>query len=329
MEYKVFIFSNDVINGQYNFDYAKFYKICAFNIIGIKEISIEKFDINRHFIEDNENLIIFCPNENLDNLVIKNINSLGNKKTFVDDQIVIFEKGDNKITFVPIESNLELLNKVFTRNQNKKYCEFHLFGLVKKQIEDKLNKLQNEISGFEYKFLCKDLLSDIYVSYDGNSTLIDDNQVKIASEFNQYVYSGNEINLPEIVGKMLKLKSMSLALCENVTQGKIIYTLFENNENFNEVLKTFTIDEFEYLTNDQLYDKTVKFLKSSQASLAVMTNGKILEDGLEFNFAIADHNEVHIFKNTFKADKDSCLALATNSLLFHLTKKLRQNELTF
>ncbi len=329
MEYKVFIFSNDVAGGQESFDYAKFNKICAYNLISISGFSIEKFDLERHFIEENKNLIIFCNNANLDNLMIKNINLLGNRKTFIDEQLVVFYKGENKIIFVPLESNLDLLNKVFIRKENKKYCEYHLFGLGKKQIEEKLSKLQNEIDGFEYRFLYNNLLSDIYVEYNGNLILIDDNQVKIASEFKQYVYSENETLLPEIVGKMLKLRTKTLAICENITKGNIIHSLFKDNENFNESLKTFLFDNFEYLSNDQLYDSAVKFLKSSQADIAVMTNGRAIEDGIEFNFALADQKEVHIFKNTFKADKNLCLDMATNSLLFHLAKKLRQNDLTF
>ncbi len=329
MEYKVFIFSNDVVNGQGSFDYDKFNKICAYNLINIKEFNIKKFDIERHFIEDNENLLIFCNNANLDNFMIKNINSLGNKKTFIEEQIVVFYKGENKIVFVPLESDLELLNKVFARNENKKYCEYHLFGLGKSQIEEKLHKLQSEIDGFEYKFLYNNLLSDIYVAYNGNLILIDDSQVKIASEFKQYVYSENETILTEIVGKMLKLRSKTLAICENITKGMIVYSMFKDNENFNESLKTFSFDNFEYLANDELYNKAVSFLKSSQADIAVMTNGRFLNDGIEFNFALADSKEVHIFKNTFKSDKNTCLEMATNSLLFHLAKKLRQNDFTF
>lgn len=329
MEYKVFIFSSDVLKGQNNFDFVKFNKVCLYNLIDIKGFYIESFDIERHFIENNENLIIFCNNDNLDNLMIKNINLLGNKKDFIDEQIVVFSKNENKIIFVPLESNLDLLNKVFVRNENKKYCEFHLFGLGKKQIEEKLIKLQNEIDGFEYKFIYNNLLSDIVMAYNGQSLLIDDNQVKIATEFKQNVYSENDMGLTEIVGKMLKLKGKNIAICENITKGKIVYSLLNDNENLNEVLRDVSFDNFEYLSNDQLYDKAVKYLKTTQADIAVMTNGKIIDGGIEFNFAFADNFEVHIFKNTFKSDIDSCLDMATNSLLFHLAKKLRQNDLTY
>ena len=58
MEYKVFIFSDDVIDGQYKFDFVKFNKICVYNLIDVKSINIEKFDLD-WLLPENKNLIIF------------------------------------------------------------------------------------------------------------------------------------------------------------------------------------------------------------------------------------------------------------------------------
>ena len=265
----------------------------------------------------------------MDNLIIKNINNLGNKKTFIDDQIVIFEKSNSKIVFIPLECDFSLLNKVFKREENKKYCEFHLFGIGEKEVENKLKTLKDEVDGLEYKFNYENLLCDIVVAYNGNTTLIDDNQVKIASAFKQNAYSENDMKLTEIVSKMLSLKNKNISICENITKGKIIYSLLKDNENFKELLKTATFDNFDYLNNDALYEKAVEFLKETNADIAIMTNGKFTENGLEFNYALADNQEVHIFKNNFKANQDNCIEMAKNSLLFHLVKKLRQNDITF
>ena len=325
MEYKVFIFSDDVIDGQYKFDFVKFNKICVYNLIDVKSINIEKFDLD-WLLPENKNLIIFCENKNLDNLIIKNIKYLSGKRTLIDEQLVIFEKENSRVIFAPIESDLDLLNKVFTR-EGKKFCEFHLFGIGKSQVKDKLEKLKGEIDGFNYKFIYDNLLCDIVLSYNGSSELIDDNQVKIAGEFKQYVYRENEMSLREKVSKMLALKNKTLSICENVTRGAITESLLKSNENFK--IKEVKFEEFELTNNDVLYDKTIKFLKSSEADIAVVTHGKRSPDGLEFTFAIADNFEVHIFKNNFKAEINSCLEMAKNALLFHLVKKLRQNDISF
>ena len=329
MEFKVFIFSNDVLEGHFKFDFDKFKIFCINNLIEIKSFAIESFDLNRQFLENDKNLIIFCNNEDIDKLIIKNIQLLGSNKNFIDEQIVVFNKESNKIIFVPLESDIELLDKAFAGDDNKKTCQFHVFGLKKEEIKQKLEKLRQEIDGFEYKYSYDNLISDIVMTYNGQTSLIDDNQVKIATEFKQFLFSENDMTLPEIVSRMLNLKGKTISICENVTKGKIIYTLLRANENFKDVLKTVKFDEYELLNADILYDKTINFLKDSKADIAVMTNGNFSEDGLTFNFVIADSSEVHIYKNTFKANKESCIDMAVNSLFFHLVKKLRQNDLTY
>ena len=327
MEYKVFIFSDNILKGQDKFDFNLFNQICLNYMVEIESINILNFDINREFIEDNKNLIVFCDNKNLDNLIIKNIHSLGSKKTFVDEQIVIFDKAGIKTIFVPLESNLKLLNKVFTKDDSKKYCQFHVFGLSKEQVQDKLEGLKNRIEGFSYKFIYDNLLCDIVMSYNGQNNLIDDNMVMIASEFKQYLYSENDMRLPEIVVKMLKLKDKNIALLENVTQGEIAGNLLKNQGQ--NLLKNVLFETFDAKTNEQLCERAEKFKKDTQADVAVVMNGQETENGLNFNFAIAINGEIHIYKNNFKADKNACVGMAKNSLLFHLAKKLRENNVSF
>lgn len=324
MGYKVFIFSDNILKGQDKFDFSLFNKVCLENLIDIDSINIDKFDIDREFIKENENLIVFCENKNLDNLIIKNIRFLGSKKTFVDEQIVIFDKAGTKVIFAPIESDLRLLNKVFIKDENKKYCQFHLFGLSKEQIQERLERLKQRIDGFSYKFICDNLLCDIVLSYNGKINLIDDNMVLIASEFKENVYSENNMLLPEIVVKMLKLKDKSLAVVENVTQGRVIESLLgEGDSSF---LKGAWFEQISSIDTDILCEKVEEYKKKSQADVIVIMSGNDDENGLVLNFAIAGGEEIHIYKNNFKADKESCIEMAKNSILFHLAKRLRQKD---
>lgn len=325
MDYKVFVFSDEVLKGRLKFDYELFNQICLYNLVNITYFQVDKYDEKKDFIQTDENLIVFCENKNLDNLVIENINKLGSKKTFIDEQIVIFDRAGRKVVFVPLECDFNLLDKVFVKDNNKKYSEFHIFGLSKETILEKLNKLNDEIVNFNYKISYDNLLCDIVVSYDWQDSLLDDNMVKIASEFKQNAYSENKMRLPEIVVRLLKLKEKNLAICENVTQGLIAGSLLKYDDDFT-AIKSVKYEKFDFTNNDVLYDKTLKFLKDAQSDVAVVTNGKYIDGIMDFTFAIADKKEVHIFKNTFKAGEKSCKQMAKNALLFHLTKKLRQND---
>lgn len=327
MEYKVSIFSDNILKGQDKFDYDLFNQICLDYLVDITEFKISPFDLDKITLQGDKNLIVFCENRHLDNLIIKNIRNLGSKKAIIGEQVVVFDKAGVKTIFVPLEEDLHLLQKVFTKDENKKYCQFHIFGLSKEQVKNSLENLKSRITGFSYKFIYDNLLCDIVMSYDGQSSLIDDNMVMIASEFKQYLYSENDMGLSEIVIRVLKLQNKTLAIIENVTQGEIAESLLKFQGQ--SVLKKVSFEDFETKTNEQLCEKAEVFKKESQSDVAVVMNGQEVEGGLNFTFALAVNSEIHIYKNSFKADKTSCIKMAKNSLLFHLAKKLREKNISF
>ena len=328
MEYKVYIFSDNALKSQI-FNFTAFRKFCARCHVNLQSIHLEKFDSNWK-IDENTDLIIFCENNVLDSLIINNIDRLGNKKTFIKEQIVIFEKNGHRIVFAPIEADLALLEGAFPPLDGKKYCQFHLFGISEQTVLEKLGSLKSQIDGFQYSINYHNLLCDVYICYNGQSDFIDDNQVTIASQFKQYIYSENDMNLTNIIGKMLSLKNYTLAINEDITKGEIAFRLLQdNNDEFIQLLKSSSVVKPEYCDSDQLYNKAVALLKSSGADIAVVTSGQQTENGVNFNYAIAQSSEVHLFKNNFKADFGSCIKMAENSLLYHLAKKLRQNDISF
>lgn len=330
MEYKVFIFSDDIIKGQAQFDFEKFNKICAYRLIDISEFIIEKFDLEKSFLENDKNLIIFCDNKNLDNLIIENIDKISGQKKIIDEQIVVFKKEERMIVFVPIETDLELLSKVFEKQQNSVYYQYKIFGLGKETIISRLEELKKDIPDLKYKILYDNLLCDIFISYQNDEvTLIDDKKIKIVSAFNNNIFSENSFSLSKIIYSLLSQKNKSISILENITKGEIINSLLEENDNFLEYLKEVKIKSFECDNDDVLVDKTLKFLRETGSDIALVTNGKFNENALNLKFAIADKNEVHIYNSSFKADKNKCIEMAKNSVLFHLMKKLRQNDFAF
>lgn len=314
MEYKVFIFSNKLLNGELEFDLNKFNKICGSNFISLSSIEIKNFDLERQFLEE-ENLIIFCENENLDNLIIKNISNLGSKKELIDEQIVVFNKAGIKRIFIPIEGDLNLLNKTFDKLKNVEILK--IFGLSQIDIKTKLESLKSEID-FEYKIIYKNLLADVYINYENDNAIKD----RIKSLFNQNIYSENE-SLTRLIYNLLEGKNYTLSIYENITNGLILNSLLEENEGFYNHLKEIKIEQFECPNSDFLVDRALKTLKESGCDLSIVTHGRYNDNSLEFDFALATQNEVHVYKNNFKAQKENALEMAKNSLLFNLVKKLR------
>lgn len=330
MEYKVFIFSDSIVKGQAQFDFEKFNNICAYKLINISQFIIENFDLEKSFLENNKDLIIFCDNNNLDNLIIKNIENLSGQKKIIDEQVVVFKKEEHMIVFVPIEADLYILNKVFENQPDLTYCQYKVFGLSKNTIIEKLELLKNDIPYFEYKILYDNLICDIFISYKNEElSLIDENKMKIVSAFNNNIFSENSFSLCKIIYSLLSQRNKSISIYENITKGKIVSSLLDENEDLINYIKDVKIKSFQCDSDDELVETTLKYLKDTGSDVVLITNGKFVENGLNFKFSIADKNEVHIFNSNFKADKNKCIEMAKNSALFHLMKKLRQNNFAF
>lgn len=329
MEYKVFIFSENVVNGQLYFDFSKFNKVCAKNLVDISQLVVEKFNIDRVFIEEDKSLIIFCENKNLDNLIIKNIKSLPIDRDMIEEQAVIFKKEDRRVIFAPIEMNLSLFDKIFEKNGNYKYSNFRLFGIGREEVVTKLEALRSEIEDFKYKIIYNNLLCDIYVCYKNEDSLIDESQVKIMTSLKPNVYSENDMSLCNIISSLLHQQNLNISILENITQGNIVSNLLQENKDFQMVLKEAKFEDIDCENSEMLVEKTVKFLNDSKSDIAIITYGNFVGEKLEFKYSIADKKEVHLYNSSFKAEKNNCLEMAKNSLLFHLVKKLRQNDFAF
>lgn len=330
MEYKVFMFSDGILKGQAQFDFKKFNQICASKLINISDISIERFNLDKPFLEDDKNLIIFCENKYLDELIIKNIKELGNNKKLINEQALIFKKNDFNIAFLPLEIDLEILNKIFDNEENFTYGQYRVFGLSKESVLKSLNNLKEKFEDFDYNIIYDNLICDIFVKYKRkDDSLIDDCKLELLSVFEKYVFSEDNSSLSNIVSSLLLQKNKTISICENITNGKILYNLLNANKDFDKVLKLINIKDVECENDEQLVDFSMKFLKEAGSDIAVVTLGGYNDSTLEFKFALANKNEVHIYNSTFKADKNVCKEMAKNSVLFHLMKKLRQNDFAF
>ena len=329
MEYKVIILSDDFVNGQVCFDFNKFSAVCAYNFIDISDFLIEKLDLNKNYIEKDENLIIFCNNINLDNLIINNIKNLSGEKILINDQVVIFKKRENQIIFVPLEIDFNIFEKVFARDLSYEYLQFGLFGLGKERIVELLENLKNKFNDVSYKIFYHDLLCNVYIKYQKKEeNLIDDVKLEVVSLFSNNIYSENNLELNDIISNILIQKNMTISLFENITKGKILTSLLENNDKLINYINSIKVDN-KFQNDDQLVNFSLDYLKESSSNLVVISCGEFKDNYLEFKFALADKNEVHIYNSTFIAKREDSLNMAVNSVMFHLIKKLRQNDFAF
>ena len=123
------------------------------------------------------------------------------------------------------------------------------------------------------------------------------------------------------------MRNLTISICENITKGTIVSSLLKNVD-FNQFLKKSEIHFFDSIDNNALHKYSLKLLEESGSDIAIVTAGQTVEDKLNFVFAIADKKEVHFYKCSFTLTEEASV-MAKNTLLYHLVKKLRQNDFSF
>ncbi len=325
MNYKVIILSKKVLDGHVKFDLTAFLNLLAKNGITLTNLSIS----SSLDLEGEDNLIIFTENSELDNVIIENINKLGSNKKLYSELAVKFTNNDRKIIFLPVDLGWqELLSQILEEEKDatRKYCKFHLFGTNPQSVSKQLEGVE----GISYRTYGDNLLTDVYLSYEGSESLIDDKQVKLASLFRDNIYSENDLGLSQIVFELLRLKNLKLAVKDSVTGGKVLSRLNEDNEGFSSVLKKGEITTREgVLDAEKTYLAAYNFLKDSGSDIVIVLDGEFDKKGLSSIIAVGDKNSILVYKNRFNAKRKECLEMATTCALFHLTRKLRQNDFAF
>lgn len=326
MEYKVFIFSSGIFDGRKSFDFNKFNQVCGKYLVEINQIVITKYKSYSLALEK-DNLIIFCDNKNIDQLIYSNIDCIGRQKKVIEDKIAVFGNDERNIVFIPIEFDINMLEHVFIE-ENRNYSQFHLFGLRENEVVEKLNIIKEQIETLEYHLIYENLVTHIYLSYLGDKEKRHEIEGEIARYFNQYIYSENDLTLALIVYRLLKLKDYKIAIWEISTNGIITSQLFKENSDFASVLEKAKFDYTECKDVDMLYEKALNFKKELSCEIALLVYRQEGEIEDCYQFAICYGNEIFLYKNIFKTDHKISLEMAKNAVLFNLAKKLRQNDIT-
>ena len=333
MEYKIYVFNDDKLQ-DIGFDFSALQKIMAGFNASILSFAMLKHDNENlaKLFEEKTNLILFFKNQEIDNVICDQIKNLGNQKNIIDEQIVVFNKDENKIIFVPYDTEwISLLSKVnLNPERGNKTCAYKLFGIQKQQTQEILNKLSGEIENLKYTILSKGLLTDVYISYTGSNDMIDDSQVKIASALKQYIYSENSLELAKSIRQLIALKGLKLNICEGVTGGALLKEIC-SGQNFEDILKEGKLEFLKGdLTADSVYKQTLNIIEGeSDDVFAINVQGQFQNDGITCIYAIGNSKSIDVYKNSFKVKHELAVKYAVDAIMFNVVKKLRQNNLSF
>lgn len=336
MKFSVYVFSNEISTGKLNFDIVSLHKFFAMHDCKCQKLVFFDFDKEKNWEElqsslaEDENQLILMENCKIDDFTFERIALLGKYVGTIDEQALLFEKDGKKLAFLPVDENWQtLLDKIVKLKEGKKVYQFKVFGRPIEEVEGHLKDLQSCFDGLEYSIFYDNLICEIYLSYFGKYGEIDEVQMQVASKFKDELFSENGMEIEKAILQCLRLKNVRLAIFDGATGGHLINKL-NQNQNFDEVLKVCKVEsDICKPTSDGLYDFCIKSLDNSDGDVVLALTKKETGDAEEYLFAIADKKAVHMFKNKFSSADKVNKAFATNSALFQLLKKLKQNDFAF
>lgn len=335
MNFKVFVFSDKIISGKYKFEMEKLQELFAQRDILCKELLFFSFasDLFWQKIEGEigkENLLVFLSNSKIDGIIYQNFAKLGQFEKTVDEQALVFGKDDNKTIIMPYDVDyLAMLKKILERPVGRKVIALQIFGKRDEEIEKKLSLLGQEFEDLRYTYFSSNLVSKLYLSYKSVQEGIDSKQVALSLPFQDCLFSESELTLANCVLKLLRLKNITLSIVDCFTGGEIIEKFYNDCDNFDDAVKSYRIDKTNSaLTSDSVYQMAVEERKFG-SDVCLCIDGRENEKGSEVIFAIASKNDVSIFKNTFSIKGQKARGMSANSALYHLFRKLKQNDFAF
>lgn len=235
---------------------------------------------------------------------------------------------------------LPLINDIST---NKLECvTIRCYGILEKDIRNLiLDELNNP--NITIQILNNRLDNIIYIRYSSSAvTDIQSILSSITTKLNKFIYSTEDTNLYETAQYLLNLHKKKLVIAETLTLGNINKNLCQIDSNL--ITDTYIFNNFDAIMrklnlNQKVIDTYGRFsvntayeldnllLENSNADIAVFVLG---DRNLDTCFvAIGDLDGIHIYKNKILKTDENLIENISDTALFYLIKKLRQNDLQF
>jgi len=233
-----------------------------------------------------------------------------------------------------------LLNDII--NINDEILTLRCYGILEKDIREVLidefsnNNIQIQIIGTR-------LDNKVTIKYNQNNIAIAQEIIaSICSKLSKFIYSTEDTDLYETAINLLNLQKKKLVIAESLTLGnislnlsKIDHNVLENSyifNSFDSITKQFKPDasiekQHGRYSVQMIYELDNILLQSSTAQIAVFVHGGYDNDICYV--AIGDIDGIHVYKNKIISDNKQMIDTLSETTIFYLIKKLRQNDLQF
>ncbi|MBE5735755.1 MAG: hypothetical protein E7356_00130 [Clostridiales bacterium] len=218
-------------------------------------------------------------------------------------------------------------------------CYGTLLSSIKQTISNELNN-----SSINITFVNNRLDTAIYIRYNSTQNAIAQPIIaEICSKLNNYIYSTDDTNLYETATNLLSIQRKKLAIVETITNGNIAHQLNKHNannliqfsQNFTNqsaILEQFRVDDklinhHGFNSVNIVYELDNLLIQKTVADIAIFVLGDINDDMCYV--AIGDLDGIHVYKNKINHNDTSLIDTLSETTMFYLIKKLKQNDYKF
>ncbi len=216
------------------------------------------------------------------------------------------------------------------------------YGILEKDLR---GLIENELRCPNIKINIVSIRLDniLYISYSiSDIATIQPIIADICSKLSKLIYATEDTSLYQTAVNLLTIQKKHLVVAETLTKGNITNNLMKLDDNILE--KSITVNNFDSIAKQlKLAEKVVNqfgkysvntvyeldnlLLEQSNSELAIFILGDKTNDTCFI--AIGDIDGIHVYKNKFLSYNQSTIDMLSETTMFYLIKKLRQNDLQF
>lgn len=183
----------------------------------------------------------------------------------------------------------------------------------------------------------------LYISYSNNDiTTIQPVIADICSKLSKLIYATEDTSLYQTAVDLLSIHRKRLVLAETLTKGNITSHIMKLDDsvleksiivnNFDSIARQLKLSErivnqFGKYSVNSVYELDNLLLEQANSELAIFVLGDKASDTCFI--AIGDIDGIHVYKNKFLTYNQSTIDMLSETTMFYLIKKLRQNDLQF
>ncbi len=226
--------------------------------------------------------------------------------------------------------------------------KINMIGLHKQEVKSVLSKYFN--MGIQFNIVENYYETDVEIACDDSQEKLFDEIVReVYVNFSKSIYGSNEKNIYSAAFELLKYKGYKLAIAESVTAGRLSSEFVAQNEGASKILiegivcysveskkrrlgvSDETIEKYSPQSVECSYELASGLISTTSADVVIATTGYASNDPNDENngkcfIAVGDKNIIHVFKHSFKGNRNHIMQRISKTAFLHLIKKIKQND---